>query len=374
MFWIFFIATWTIMNAYVFWRVAGIPAVRRRVGPSVLAAGFFILWALLPAKHAVGKILPFFLLRPLAMAGENWLGVLFLLFCCLLVMDVATGFGLLFRRRASMLRALAMACGCVLSLIGFYQGLRAPVIHYMDVPIAHLPASANNTRLVLISDLHLGAQLRPDWLAARVAQIQGLKPDILIVAGDLLDGHDAGLDPAFLPVLRTLGARFGVWAVLGNHEIYIGADDAARFMAQANIRVLRDTWAQVMPGLVLAGVEDSWARHGLDGSPGRIIKALAGRPGHDAAIVVCHRPENTTQAARAGADLMLCGHTHGGQIWPFNIIASQVNPLLAGLYHVSGMPVAVCRGTGTWGPRMRLWRPSEIICITLRGTGGASRT
>jgi predicted MPP superfamily phosphohydrolase len=110
----------------------------------------------------------------------------------------------------------------------------------------------------------------------------------------------------------------------------------------------------------MVGVDDLTAIHrsGQDGDP--ISKALAGRP-QGATILLSHTPWQADKAAKAGVSLMLSGHTHGGQIWPFDYLVKRVYPLLEGRYEVDGMTVIVCRGTGTWGPRMRLWRPSEIL-------------
>ena len=120
--------------------------------------------------------------------------------------------------------------------------------------------------------------------------------------------------------------------------------------------------------LLVAGVDDLTARRQF-GRPDRpVAKALAGRP-PGAVVLLSHSPLQADTAAAAGAGLMLSGHTHDGQIWPFRWLVRLSYPLLGGRYEVAGMPVIVCRGTGTWGPRMRLWRPSEIVRITLRAPG-----
>ena len=137
---------------------------------------------------------------------------------------------------------------------------------------------------------------------------------------------------------------------------------------EASFKLLRNGWAEVRPGLVLAGVDDLTARrrNGQVGDP--ISQALVGCP-PGATILLSHTPWQAERAAKARVGLMLSGHTHGGQIWPFDYLVRSRYPLLEGLYEVDGMTVIVCRGTGTWGPRMRLWRPSEILRVTLRGEG-----
>lgn len=137
---------------------------------------------------------------------------------------------------------------------------------------------------------------------------------------------------------------------------------------EVSFKLLRNGWAEVRPGLILAGVDDltSSRLNGQGGDP--ISQALIGRP-PGATILLSHTPWQTGSAAKAGAGLMLSGHTHGGQIWPFGYLVRSRYPLLEGRYEVDGMTVIVCRGTGTWGTRMRLWRPSEILHVTLRGKG-----
>ena len=134
------------------------------------------------------------------------------------------------------------------------------------------------------------------------------------------------------------------------------------------VRVLSNSWAELRPGLILAGVDDLTANHraGLGGDP--VSTALQGRP-RGTTIFLSHTPWQAEEAAASGAGLMLSGHTHGGQIWPFGYLVKRVYPLFEGRYNVDGMTVIVCRGTGTWGPRMRLWRPGEILRVTLRAEG-----
>lgn len=225
----------------------------------------------------------------------------------------------------------------------------------------------DGTVLVAMSDLHVGTLLGKQWLDARVAQVQAEHPDLVVLLGDIFEGHD---DPQkeLLQVLHRLSAPLGVWAVLGNHEFH-GRDTTGASLTNIDgVRVLINSWAEVRPGLVLAGVDDLTANHrsGLGGDP--ISKALTSRP-VGATILLSHTPWQAEKAASAGTGLMLSGHTHGGQIWPFGYLVQRVYPLLGGRYDVDGMTVIVCRGTGTWGPRMRLWRPGEILRVTLRAAG-----
>jgi predicted MPP superfamily phosphohydrolase len=187
----------------------------------------------------------------------------------------------------------------------------------------------------------------------------------VVLLGDIFEGHGPP-ENKLIVTLKQLYAPLGIWAVPGNHEFHGGGDMS--LFEEVSFKLLRTGWAEVRPGLVLAGVDDFTARRrkGQGGDP--ISQALVGRPS-GATILLSHTPWQAERAAKAGVGLMLSGHTHGGQIWPFDYMVRSRYPLLEGRYEVDGMIVIVCRGTGTWGPRMRLWRPSEILRVTLRGKG-----
>jgi uncharacterized protein len=355
---------WTLLHLYLYWRLSGVFAVARLLPRPWLLATLALLWLAYPLGRMLGRTALAALGHPLEVIGAVWLGTLFLLVVVMLACDLLTGFGLLFRAAAPAMRGWAAVVGLVLAGVALLQGLRGPVVRDYEVPLPGLPAERDGTVLVEISDLHLGSLLGSRWLARRVAEVESLHPDIVVVDGDLVDGNVPRVSK-MLPELRKLHAPSGVWAVTGNHEFYAGVDRSVALFAQAGFRTLRDRWESPFPGLVIAGVDDLTARRqfGLDGHP--IEKALAGRP-PGATILLSHTPWQAELAARLGAGLMLSGHTHDGQIWPFGYLVSLTYPLLGGRYVVGGMPVIVCRGTGTWGPPMRLWRPSEIVRITLR--------
>ncbi len=368
MFMTMLLAAATLLQGYVLWRTASARIFGRRVPLRVLLAGAGALTAIFVAaifapyesESALGVGVAI-VLETIAM---TFLATVFLLAVCLLAVDVVTGFGWLARRAAPALRGWAVLAGLALSAIAIVQGVRPPVVVAYEVSLAGLPPERDGTVVVALSDTHLGSVLGPRWLDARVAQVEALHPDMIVLLGDITEGHGAAAD-SFLPGLRRLRAPLGVWAVTGNHEAYHHGGRRPDVLAAAGFEMLHDRWAEVRPGLVVAGVDDltSRRRAGLGGDP--VAKALAGRP-PGATIFLSHTPWQADEAARLGAGLMLSGHTHGGQVWPFDLLEKHLYPLMAGRYEVAGMTAVVCRGTGTWGPRMRLWRPSEIVRITLR--------
>lgn len=364
MFGIILLSVVTLMHVYVFWRAASVPFLKRRAPRKLFIGAGIVLWAIFALSRFMGHDGTGNFTRTLDFLGMTWMAVVFLVTVSLLFVDLITGFGfLLLPRLAPLLRGFALIAGGVLSLAALVQGLRPPIVQSYDVRLSGLPHEMDGTVIVAMSDLHLGSLFGKEWLEARVAQVQAQKPGIVVLLGDIFEGHGQPGEELF-PVLRRLSAPMGVWFVLGNHEFHGSPGVGMSQIKYDGLTVLNNAWTEVRPGLVLAGVEDLTANHrsGQGGDP--ISRALTGRP-PGATVLLSHTPWQADKAASAGAGLMLSGHTHGGQIWPFGYIVQRFYPLLGGRYEVNGMTVIVCRGTGTWGPRMRLWRPAEILRVTL---------
>jgi predicted MPP superfamily phosphohydrolase len=351
------------MHLYVFSRSASVPFVKRHVPRKIFIGAGVILWAIFFFGRVIGHGGTGLLAGILEFLGMTWMAFLFLIFISLLAMDLATLFGLLVPRLSPSLRGWALLVGVVLSVIALFQGLRPPVVEKYEVTLPGLPEAMDGTVLVALSDMHLGSQLGERWLAARVAQVNAQGPDVVVLLGDIFEGHGPPTDK-LIATLKGLSAPLGIWAVPGNHEFHGGGD--MRLFERVSFKLLRNGWAEVRPGLVLSGVDDLTSRRRRGQGGDAISQALVGRP-PGATILLSHTPWQAERAAKAGVGLMLSGHTHGGQIWPFDYLVRKRYPLLEGRYEVNGMAVIVCRGTGTWGPRMRLWRPSEILRVTLRG-------
>jgi predicted MPP superfamily phosphohydrolase len=357
----------TLMHVYVFWRASSVPFLKRHVSRKLLIGAGIALWAVFYFGRVYGHGGAGALASTLELFGMNWMAVLFLASVSLFAVDLVTGFGFFMPRLAPSLRGLALAAGGLLSAIALVQGLRPPVVQNYEVYLSELPDEMDGTVLVGMSDLHLGSLLGERWLEARVAQVQAQKPDIVVLLGDIIEGHGLSHEELF-PVFRRISAPLGVWAVLGNHESYGRRDTGPSLLEQAGFRLLRNRWVEIRPGFILAGVDNLRASRYSGRGDDPISMALANRP-QGATILLSHKPWQADRAANAGAGLMLCAHTHGGQIWPFDYLVQHTYPLLEGQYEVGGMTVIVCRGTGTWGPRMRLWPPGEILRVTLHGKG-----
>jgi uncharacterized protein len=359
------LSIWLAMHATVLWHVWHTPFLLALAPRWVFGLAIVLLGSAFLASRFV-EVTP---LRPLAapleIIGTSWMGVLLLLLTCLLAAELVTGFGTWWPALRPVLRGWAMVAALVLSGVALIQGLRAPVVTDYEVTLPGLPAERDGTVVVFISDLHLGTMIGEGWMRARAAEIAMLHPDVVIVGGDVFEGHTADV-PVLQAALRSVHATLGVFAVTGNHDHYaIGANGRSP-LDDAGLKVLRNEWVQAGPGLVVAGVLDGGHMPGQPSDGRAIERALAGRPADVATIFVTHTPVGAETAARLGAGLMLSGHTHGGQIWPFGYIVRAMMPLFVGRYDVNGMTAIVGRGTGTWGPRMRLWARGEILRIVLR--------
>ena len=367
MFGIILLSVVTLMHVYVFWRADSVPFVKHNISRKLLIGAGIGLWSVFSLSRYLGHGGTGPIAMTLEFFGMNWMAVVFLLTVSLLAVDLITIGGFLLPRLTPSLRGFALVAGGVLSVVALVQGMRPPVVQNYDVYLQGLPHKMNGTVIVAMSDLHIGTLLGKKWLEARVDQVKAQQPDIVVLLGDIFEGHGQPQEE-LLPVLRSLSAPLGVWAVLGNHEFH-GRSNKDTSLPYDGIKVLNNSWAEVKPALILAGVEDLTANHrsGQGGDP--ISKALSGRP-PGATVLLSHTPWQADKAASAGVGLMLSGHTHGGQIWPFGYLVQHIYPLLGGRYEVDGMTVIVCRGTGTWGPRKRLWRPGEILRVTLYAKKG----
>ena len=361
----------TLFHLYVAARLYSLDAVRTRISRRVWWIGAFLVWLLYFAGVRVGDEALDWRWWP-GQFALTWLGITFVMSLCLLVADVVSGFGFWWRAHTQKLRALGTVAGLLLAAFALFQGMRAPVIVEQEVVMKDLPRALDGTVIVAVSDIHLGAQRRSEWLAARVDHINALKPAAVLMLGDQVEDNPVG-EPQLAPTLRGLHAPWGVWAVTGNHEYYGDAETTVREFEEGGVRWLRDRQVELAPGLILAGIEDVGRAMRMDGDLAAGVAHAIPEANAGATILMSHTPAAAViEAARArGVDLMLSGHTHGGQIWPFNYAVQHRFAKYAGAYDVDGMLLYVTRGAGSCGPRMRLWRSGEIIKLRLRSPTGA---
>jgi len=279
---------WSVMHLYVFWRVASVPWVSAHLSRAGLVAIALALWASYPVARILDSSGVEAVARPLEFLGATWIGVLFLLLVAVLVADIITLGGWLLPGLAPRIRGWAVVVAGALAVAALAQGLRPPVVREHEVRLAGLPRDRDGLVLVVISDLHLGTLIGQGWMARLIGRISDLRPDLVVLAGDVVDGNVSQAE-ALRPVLATLRAPLGVWAVTGNHEYYAGVERCVRLLQDAGYNVLRDGWAEPVPGLVLAGVDDLTARRQFGRGDHPVEQALANRPS-GATILLSHSP------------------------------------------------------------------------------------
>jgi uncharacterized protein len=239
----------------------------------------------------------------------------------------------------------------------------------VDVPIADLPAALHGFTLAQISDVHVGPTIRQDYLQRIVTRVNALGADVVAITGDLVDGRVAELAPHVAP-LAGLQSRHGTFFVTGNHEYYSGAHAWIIELRRLGLTVLLNEHVVLRHGvlaesLILAGVTDFSAGHFDTAHASDPHAALLGSPAGAVRVLLAHQPRSAVAAAKAGFDLQLSGHTHGGQFWPWNLFVRFQQPFTAGLNRLEGLWVYTSRGTGYWGPPKRFGAASEITVLRL---------
>ena len=337
-----------------------------------LTASIVVLGVTMPAALFTARLLPGAVIRPLVWVAFIWMGVGFLFVAFFGLADFARLVAFVIARirgpsdpdpakRVFLARTVAAGVGGVvagLSAVGIRSALHGVQIKELEVKLRGLPRELAGFRLVQISDVHVGPLLRKDWVAEVVERIRALSPDLVAITGDLVDGRVRELRDHVAP-LAKIDARRGVYFVTGNHEYYSGVEEWYAHLPSLGVRPLRNERVEVAPGLEVAGIEDP------TGDP-NLAAALAGRDPGRALVLLAHQPRQFPEAARHGVPLTLSGHTHGGQIWPFSWIVALAQPYLAGLHRRGDSQLYVSRGTGFWGPPMRVFAPAEITLLKLQ--------
>jgi predicted MPP superfamily phosphohydrolase len=312
--------------------------------------------------------------KALAWPAFVWMGMLVILPLALLGADVVrlivrAGGGIADpERRLILRRALGAAAATVaagLGALAVRQGTGGPSLREVEVKLPKLPRTLDGFTIVQLSDVHVGPTIGRGFIEEIVKRTNALSPDVVVITGDLVDGSVDELRDGVAP-LAELKARHGVYFVTGNHEYYSGPDEWLAHLATLGVRPLRNQHVQ-LDGLDLAGIDDFNAG-GFPGHGPDLPRALAGRDPARPLVLLAHQPRAIHEAARLGVDLQLSGHTHGGQIWPWSYAVLLQQPYVAGLarHRDSDTQLYVSRGTGYWGPPMRLGAPSEITRVRLR--------
>ena len=386
------------MHWYLWLRLVRDPALadpwRRLLSVALIVLTFSVpigMLALRLAPRPLDRIIP--------VAAFTWLGVGFLLFVAVLALDLARlaaeGATLLAdylrarpeppadpARRVFVARALAGTAAVAtagVSAYAFRQATGPAEVSEVPVRLERLPPALSGLTIAQISDLHVGPTIVARDVRRIVDQVNGLRPDVVAITGDLVD-EGVGALRAAVSAVGDLRARYGVYFVTGNHEYYtpserpgsLGAYEWMEELRRLGVRVLRNervTLGDAGASLDLAGVDDYSAPG--PGHAANLAKAVAGRDPDRSLVLLAHQPRTgaVADSVRSGVELQISGHTHGGQIAPWNLVVAAVFPYVKGLYRHEedgrAGQVFVSRGTGYWGPPLRLGAPPEIAKLVL---------
>jgi predicted MPP superfamily phosphohydrolase len=271
---------------------------------------------------------------------------------------------------------------------GYHSAMNDITTPEIPVHLSRLPRELSGYRILHLSDLHLGPTLAGRFLERVVEKANAQKPDLVVITGDLVDARVATLGATLAP-FGKLAARHGIVFVTGNHEYYSGADEWIEFLRQRGIRVLMNERMEIgdkallverrsatesefregptqRASFDLAGVPDQHAASYYEDDGPDLARALVGRDPDRELVFLAHQPVQIEMAAGKHVGLQLSGHTHGGQMWPFGALVALAQPYVAGLHrHTDGTQIYVSRGTGFWGPPLRVANPAEIATIVL---------
>ena len=260
-----------------------------------------------------------------------------------------------------------MAATPLITAIGYFMARRVAPIVDVDVPLANLPEALQGFTIAQISDVHVGPTIKRPFVEGIVERVNALDADLVAITGDVVDGSVGDLAPHTEPLAR-LRSRHGTYAVTGNHEYYSGAHEWIEELERLGARVLVNEHVVIDHGgapIAVAGVTDYSAHHFDASHRSNPRRAALGAPKDAVKVLLAHQPRSASDAEKAGFDLQLSGHTHGGQFWPWNFFVRLQQPFTAGLERLGRMWIYTSRGTGYWGPPMRFGIPSEITRIRL---------
>jgi predicted MPP superfamily phosphohydrolase len=310
-----------------------------------------ILGAQFPVAMMRSRRLPRAVVRRRLLVAYIWFGFAVYLLLGAIGSHIAVAFGAHPRTAAEY--AGVASIGVV--LLGMLNVARGPVVKRVRVPLPKL--SVDKYTVVQLTDVHIGNVIGREFAELMVERVNALRPDLIVITGDLVDGRLSELRPHAEP-LRDLRARDGVYSVTGNHEYYWDVDPWLEHLRSLGLHILRNEHVTIGRVLELAGCDDSSV--GED-----VPRAVEGRDPSLPLVLLAHHPRTVERAKEVGVDLQLSGHTHGGQLLPWGWLARLWDPKVSGLGRFGATWLYVSQGTGWWGPPLRVGTHCEITALEL---------
>jgi len=342
---------------------------------SLILAIFMILMVVAPIVVRISERHGYdALARGLAYIGFTWMGLLFIFISVSFFFDIYRLLHFLakmltrspledFTPSSRNFCTLAILFSFAVVIYGYFEALHIRTEH-VTVKTSKIPENIGRVRVVQISDVHLGLMVGKSRLKRILQKVRDARPDILVSTGDLVDGRMDDLE-MLTQMFQNTPAQYGKFAVTGNHEFYAGLDRALAFTEKAGFTMLRGEGLTVSDLLNVAGVDDP-ARKRYVPDRAASEKALFEKmPGEKFTLFLKHQPVIGSESL-GWFDLQLSGHTHKGQIFPFNLFTKFFYPMHTGLSKLNGNALLyTSRGSGTWGPPVRFLSPPEVTVIDI---------
>jgi len=366
----------SLINFYIF--IRGHEAIMHKPMLRTIFIGVFVFLSL---SYIAGRFLERVSLSwfssTMVWIGSFWLGAMVYFLLMILAVDVLRLANSLISffpdfitsdyQRAKEVTAIIASVSVVIIVIAGYMNARIPRIKTLNLEISKNSHAMKELSIVAVSDIHLGTIICKSRLQRIVKKMNALDPDLVLLPGDVVDEDLAPVIKQNLgETLRTIKSRYGVIAVTGNHEYIGGAEAAVRYLTEHGITVLRDAAMKVNGSMYIVGREDlsanrfgGWQRKSLQEILNGVDKSFP-------IILMDHQPFGLHEAENNGIDLQFSGHTHHGQLWPFNYITRKIYEVSWGYKKKGDTHVYVSCGVGTWGPPLRLGNTPEIVNMKLR--------
>jgi predicted MPP superfamily phosphohydrolase len=369
------LSIYTLINIYIFMR--GWEVIPENI---YIKLGYAVVYSILFLSFVVGRFLERAALSwfsdILVWIGSFWLGAMVYFFLILLVIDFLRlinsivpffpSFLTANNRGTGQIAAIAVSAIVLVVVVSGYINALKVRVKKLELTIRKGIKSRESLNIVVASDIHLGTLICKSRLERIVERINSLNPDLVLLPGDVVD-EDLGpvIRQNLGETLRTIKSRLGVVAITGNHEYIGGVEKACRYLSEHGITVLRDSWIEIEKGIVIVGREDLSSRQ-LAGKRRKPLEELmAGVDKNLPVILMDHQPFRLEDAEKNRVDLQLSGHTHHGQLWPFNFITKKVYDISWGYKKKGNTHFYISSGVGTWGPPIRTGNRPEIVNVQL---------
>ncbi len=335
------------------------------------------LLLLIMAAYPVGRILQAFIspgitTKIIIAAGSYYLAFMAYAFFLVLFMDayrflssIFSFLPLLGTTLQTQIWKVGICLIIVLISFGSLNARKAQVITLgLEMPLSN--SAIDSLCAVAVSDIHVGPFINSSRIRDLVDKINGLSPDIVFLVGDIVDESiSTAAEEGLAEELKRIKAPLGIYAVPGNHEYYAGIEDVQKYLSRGGVRLLRDEFVVIKDSLILVGREDIMANRLGEEKRRPLSEILREAPKNLPIIVLDHTPINLEEATSQGVVLQLSGHTHNGQMWPFNLITRLIFEKSWGLLQKENTLFYVSCGYGTWGPPVRIGSTPEIILLNL---------